>query len=35
MFSEDNVTAQVRYWAVEQNRDGDTNECEEPLLRLR
>ncbi len=29
MFVEDNVTAQVRYRAVEQN----TNECEESLLR--
>lgn len=33
MFAEDNVTAQVRYRAVEHNTDGDTNECES-LLRL-
>lgn len=31
MFAVDNVTAQVRYRAVEQNADRDTNE---PLLRL-
>lgn len=34
MFAEDNVPPQVRYRAVEQNIDGDINECEEPLLRL-
>lgn len=33
MFAEDNVTAQVRYRAVEQNINGDANECEESLLR--
>lgn len=26
MFAEDNVTAQVRYRAVEQNADGEPNE---------
>lgn len=34
MFSEDSVMAQVRHWAVEHNTDGDTNECQESLLRL-
>lgn len=31
MFSEDNVAAQVRYRAIDQNPDGDANECGEPL----
>ena len=31
MFSEDNVAAQVRYRAVEQNTVEEANECEEPL----
>lgn len=27
VFAEDNVTAQVRYRAMEQNTDGDANDC--------
>lgn len=31
MFSEDNVTAQVRYRPVEQSTDRDTDERKEPV----